>query len=97
MAARKLVGNPPIEGRSASHTGHRFIPKKRNPSALNQTIMANDPDELSSDELIVQIKKWRSLGLSQSLATQRLAVSETPQKDSSATCPVDNQIGRAHV
>src|SRR5262249_46365242 len=57
------------------------------------TITANDPDEFSSDELIVQIKKWRSLGLSQSLATQRLAVSETPQKDSSATCPGDNRSG----
>jgi len=93
MGARKFGGNPTIEGRSASHTGHRFIPKKRNLSALNQTIMANDPDEFSSDELIVQIKKWRSLGLSQSLATQRLAVSETPQKDSSATCPGDNRSG----
>gem|GEM_PF-1089649 len=91
MEGRKFGGNPTIEGHSASHTGHRFIPKKRNLSALNRTIMANDPDEFSSDELIVQIKKWRSLGLSQSLATQRLAVSETPHKDSSATCPGDNR------
>src|SRR5215510_4626131 len=93
MGARKFGGNPTIEGRSASHTGHRFIPKKRNLSGLNQTNMANDPDEFSSDELIVQIKKWRSLGLSQSLATQRLAVSETPQKDSSAPCRGDNRSG----
>src|SRR5215813_2319013 len=94
MRARKFGGNPTIEGRSASHTGHRFIPKKRNLSALNQTIMANDPDEFSSDELIVEINKWRSLGLSETMATERLAVSGTPQKDSSATCPGDNRRGR---
>src|SRR5262247_4276611 len=91
MGARKFGGNPTIEGRSASHTGHRFIPKKRNLSALNQTIMANDPDESSSDELIMQIKKWRSLGLSQYSATEPSAVSDASQKDSSATCPGDNR------
>ena len=55
--------------------------------------MANDPNESSSDELIVEIKKWRSLGLSQSSATQRLAVSDTSQKDSSAASPGDNRSG----
>src|SRR5215831_20769436 len=91
MGARKFGGNITIEGHSASHTGHRFLPKKRNLSALNQTIMATDPDEFSSDELIVHIKKWRSLGLSQYSATQRLAVNDTSQKDSSAPCPGDNR------
>ena len=55
--------------------------------------MATDPDEFSSDELIVEIKKWRSLGLSQSSATQRLALSDTSQKDSSAPSPGDNRSG----
>src|SRR5262245_30936921 len=91
MGARKFGGNITIEGHSASHTGHRFLPKKRNLSALNQTIMANDPDESSSDELILQIKKWRSLGLSQYSTPQPSAVSDASQKDSSATCLGDNR------
>src|SRR5215510_10668221 len=93
MEGRKFGGNRAIGGHSASQTGHRFHPKKRNLSALNQTIMANDPGESSSDELIMQIKKWRSLGLSQYSATQFSAVSDASQKDSSATCLGDNRSG----
>src|SRR5262245_49273920 len=93
MEGRKFGGNRAIEGHSASHTGHRFYPKKRNLSALKQTIMANDSGESSSDELIMQIKKWRSLGLSQYSATQPSAVSYASQKDSSANCPGNNRNG----
>src|SRR5215475_11127082 len=93
MEGRKFGGNRAIEDHSASQTGHRFHPKKRNLSALNQTIMTNDPGESSSDELIMQIKKWRSLGLSQYSATQFSAVSDASQKDSSATCPGNNRNG----
>src|SRR5262245_44817254 len=93
MEGRKVAGNRTIEGHSASQTGHRFYPKKRNLSALNQTTMTNDPGESSSDELIMQIKKWRSLGLSQYSATKPSPVSDASQKDSSATCPGDNRSG----
>src|SRR5262245_23504119 len=55
--------------------------------------MANDPNESSSDELIVEIKNWRSLNLSQYSAIQRLAVSDESQKNSSATCAGDNRSG----
>ena len=55
--------------------------------------MVNDADESSSDELIVQFKKWRSLGRSQYPATQHLAVTGTSQKDFSAAPPADNRSG----
>ena len=96
MEGRKFGGKITIDGHLVSHTGNRFekTPKKRNLPTMNQTkIMLNDADESNSDELIVQIKKWRSLGLSQYPATQRLAVSDTSQKDSSAACPGDNRSG----
>jgi PAS domain S-box-containing protein len=96
MEGRKFGGKLTIDGHLASNTGHGFekTRKKRNFPPMNQTkIMVNDEDEFSSDELIVQIKKWRSLGLSQYPATQSLAVSDTSQKDSSAACPADNQSG----
>lgn len=60
MAEQKFGGKVTTNSHLAGRTGDRFHPKKRNLSALNQTIMANDPNESSSDELIVQIKKWRS-------------------------------------
>jgi PAS domain S-box-containing protein len=96
MEGRKFGGKVTIDGHLASHTGNRFekTPKERNLPTMNQTkIMENDADESSSDELIVQIKKWRSLGLSQYPATLRLAVSDTSQKDSSAACHGDNRSG----
>src|SRR5262245_19102409 len=82
MEGRKFGGKVTIDGHLAGHTGNRFekTPKKRNLPTMNQTkIMVNDADESSSDELIVQIKKCRSLGLSQYPATLRLAVSEMSQ------------------
>jgi PAS domain S-box-containing protein len=61
---------------------------------MNETkIMVNNTDESSSDELIVQIKKWRSLGRSQYPATPPLAVTGTSQKDSLAACPAKNKSG----
>ena len=56
-------------------------------------IMVNDTDESSSDELIVQIKKWRSFGRSQYPATHHLTVTATAQKDSLAACPAKNKNG----
>ena len=96
MAEQKSSEKVTINSHLASRAGHRFEkpPKKRNLPTMNQTkIMLNDADESNSDELITQIKKWRSLGRSQYPATQRLAVSDTPQKDSSAACPGDNRSG----
>src|SRR5262245_10863987 len=93
MAEQKFGGKVTINEQPVSRTGHLFHPKKRNLSILNQTIMANDPNESSSDELIVQIKKWRSLNLSQYSAIQRLAVSDESKKNSSATCAGDNRSG----
>lgn len=59
----------------------------------NTKIMVNDTEESSSDELIVQIKKWRSFGRSQYSATHQLALTATAQKDSLAACPAKNKNG----
>lgn len=54
-------------------------------------IMVNDVDRSNADELIVQIKKWRSLGRSQYPATHHLALTATTQKDSLAASPARNK------
>jgi two-component system CheB/CheR fusion protein len=56
-------------------------------------IMLNDTDESSSDELILEIKKWRSFGRSHYPATDHLAVTAKAQKDSLAACPAKNKNG----
>jgi two-component system CheB/CheR fusion protein len=53
--------------------------------------MASDVDESSADELIMQIKKWRSLRRIQYPATIQLAEAVSWQRDSLADCPAKNR------
>jgi len=90
-----------IRGHAIRHTDGPFQKTrnhKRTDSSTLATmndgkIMINETDESSSDELIIQIKKWRSLGRSQYPAAPRLAATDTSQKDSLAACPVKNKSG----
>jgi two-component system CheB/CheR fusion protein len=85
-----------IGGHGVSRFGYRLAktPQNINLSTMDKAeIMVNDTDESSSDELIVQIKKWRSFGGSQYSETNHLAVTATAQKDSLAACPAKNKNG----
>ena len=53
--------------------------------------MVHDTDQSDSDELIVQIKKWRSFGRSQYPTNDQLVDMATAQKDSLAPCPAENE------
>src|SRR5262245_28985461 len=78
------------------YTGHRFekIPKNRNLLKMNESkIIVKDADDSSADELIVQIKKWRSIGLSQYPPGQSSLAGGTTQRDSWADCPEDDRSG----
>ncbi len=59
--------------------------------------MVNDTDDSSYDELILQIKKWRSFGETQCLVTHRPEVSGTTQKDHLAICPAENKNHQIQV
>ena len=85
MAGRKLGAKlTAIRGHMARHIDDPFQKTRK----LNEAkIMINDTDESSYDDLIVEFKKWRSHGLSQYPATQRLAVTGTEQHESSVACP----------
>ena len=94
MAEQKFGGRLSGLDHAGSRADHRFekIPQNRNLPTMNELkIIGKDADESSSDELIVQLKKWRSIGLSQYPASQRLTVSGTTPSDSSADCPGDNR------
>ena len=102
MADRKFGPKvTPIRGHSVRHTDGPFQKTRNHRRTDSSTlatmndgkIMINETDESSSDELIIQIKKWRSLGRSQYPATPRLAVTDTSQKDSLAACPAKNKSG----
>ena len=85
MAGRKLGAKlTAIRGHMARHIDDPFQKTRK----LNEAkIMINDTDESGYDDLIVEFKKWRSHGLSQYPATQRLAVTGTGQHESSVPCP----------
>jgi PAS domain S-box-containing protein len=86
MAERKLVAKLADIGHGADW--FKKTSKQSNLPTMNEAkIMANDTDESSCDDLIIEFKKWRSHGQSQYPATHRLAVTGTAQQKSSVPCP----------
>jgi PAS domain S-box-containing protein len=95
MAGRRLALVLPLSEATRLSRHHlEKSPKHINLSTMDKAkIMVNDTDESSSDELIIQIKKWRSFGQSRYPATHHLEVTATAQKDSLAACPAKNKNG----